>query len=215
MAKRSPSVQVEHGVVIGNVYDKYGSRNPVERRLVGNFMTQVTDLVQGVDPESIHEVGCGEGHLSRLLAGMGYPVHGTDFSTGVIRQAREAGAGEDRQPSFEVASIYDLEPPRHAAELVVCCEVLEHLEEPERALDVLSELARPYLLTSVPREPIWRLANLARGKYLADLGNTPGHLQHWSKRGFLRFLRRAFVVEVVRTPLPWTMVLCRRPAAAP
>jgi hypothetical protein len=30
----------------------------------------------------------------------------------------------------------------------------------------------------VPREPIWRIGNMARGRYLGDLGNTPGHIQH-------------------------------------
>ena len=61
----------------------------------------------------------------------------------------------------------------------------------------------------MPREPIWRLLNLARGKYVAELGNTPGHVQHWSSAAFLRLVRRYFEVLAVRTPLPWTMALCR------
>ena len=98
---------------------------------------------------------------------------------------------------------------RHAAELVVCCEVLEHLDDPKRALDVLARLARPWLIASVPREPLWRALNLARLSYVGALGNTPGHLTHWSKRGFERFLGERFEVVEVRTPLPWTMALCR------
>ena len=39
-----------------------------------------------------------------------------------------------------------------------------------------------------PREPLWRGLNIARGAYLKDLGNTPGHLNHWSKRGFVALL---------------------------
>jgi len=61
----------------------------------------------------------------------------------------------------------------------------------------------------VPREPIWRALNLARGKYVRDLGNTPGHLGHWSRRGFLELLGGRLEVVAVRTPLPWTMALCR------
>ena len=40
-----------------------------------------------------------------------------------------------------------------------------------------------HLLVSVPREPLWRALNVARGAYLRELGNTPGHVNHWSKRG--------------------------------
>ena len=46
------------------------------------------------------------------------------------------------------------------------------------------------LLVSVPREPLWRGLNMARGAYMRDLGNTPGHVNHWSKRA-LRGAARA------------------------
>jgi 2-polyprenyl-3-methyl-5-hydroxy-6-metoxy-1,4-benzoquinol methylase len=93
---------------------------------------------------------------------------------------------------------------------VVCCEVLEHLADPARALALLARLAQPHLIVSVPREPLWRILNLARGRYWAALGNTPGHLQHWSARRFLALLHDHVEVREVRTPLPWTMALCRR-----
>jgi hypothetical protein len=61
----------------------------------------------------------------------------------------------------------------------------------------------------VPREPLWRALNLARLSYVRELGNTPGHLNHWSKRDFVRFLTRRFEVIETRSPTPWSMVLCR------
>jgi hypothetical protein len=64
-------------------------------------------------------------------------------------------------------------------------------------------------LVSVPREPLWRALNLARLKYVSELGNTSGHLGHWSKRGFVEFLSQRVEVVEVRSPLPWTMALCR------
>ena len=87
--------------------------------------------------------------------------------------------------------------------------MLEHLEDPDGALDVLAALGRPWVIVSVPREPLWRALNLSRLKYVRDLGNTPGHLSHWSRGGFLRFLERRLEVIEVHSPLPWTMVLCR------
>lgn len=93
--------------------------------------------------------------------------------------------------------------------MIVCCEVLEHVADPEAALEILARLSRRWLLTSVPREPIWRVLNMARGKYLSDLGNTPGHLHHWSSNGFRTFIASRFDIVEIATPLPWTMILAR------
>jgi SAM-dependent methyltransferase len=197
----------------GNVYDKYGTRNPVARRLVAGFMSDFDELVERSGASEVHEVGCGEGELSVRLARRGIRVRGTDPFPRVLEEARRRATAAGVEIEFEATPVESLERDRHAAELVVCCEVLEHLEDPERGLDVLAGLARPWLIASVPREPLWRALNLARLSYVGALGNTPGHLSHWSKRGFERFLGDRFEVIAVRSPLPWTMALCRVPEA--
>jgi SAM-dependent methyltransferase len=197
------------GVQGGNFYDKYGSRNPVERRLVQGFLGEVERLVASTGAREIHEVGCGEGELSLMLARSGAEVRGSDVSAEVIAEARRRGDAAGLDVSFKTAPIEALHPAADSAELIVCCEVMEHLDDPGEALEVLARLARPWLLVSVPREPLWRSLNLARLKYLGDLGNTPGHLQHWSRRAFLRFLEGRMEVVEVRSPVPWTLALCR------
>jgi 2-polyprenyl-3-methyl-5-hydroxy-6-metoxy-1,4-benzoquinol methylase len=197
------------GTPVGNYYDKYGTRNPLARWLVGGFLRNVLELTRRANPSSIHEVGCGEGELTHRFASVcGCPVRGSDFSAEIITEARRRHA--DAPVTFEVRSIYDL-GVEDGAGLMVCCEVLEHLERPEQALAVLAHLPCEHLLFSVPSEPTWRLMNMARGKYLTQLGNTPGHLQHWSSGAFLTLLGRYFEVVEVRRPFPWTMALCRKP----
>jgi SAM-dependent methyltransferase len=202
-------VNVDAGDVGGNVYDKYGTSNPVARRLMDGFLGRLDQLVDRTGAQQAHEVGCGEGELAIRLARRGLRVRGTDAFTQVLDEARRRADAAGVEIEFEARPVEELEPERDAAELVLCCEVLEHLEKPERALDVLAELARPWLIASVPREPLWRGLNLARLAYVRDLGNTPGHLNHWSKREFVRFLTRRFEVVEVVSPLPWTMALCR------
>jgi 2-polyprenyl-3-methyl-5-hydroxy-6-metoxy-1,4-benzoquinol methylase len=200
---------IEDGIVAGNAYDKYGTGNPLARVMVNGFMNSLLTVVKTTGAREVHEIGCGEGHVSLRLFRQGLKVRGSDFSTRVIAEAKQNAKTAGASIAFEVASIYDLHPPQSCAELIVCCEVLEHLPDPEKALDVLANLARPHLIASVPREPIWRALNISRGKYLKALGNTPGHLNHWSSKSFLKFLRRRFEVIECHQPFPWTMVWCR------
>jgi SAM-dependent methyltransferase len=193
----------------GNVYDKYATKNPIERRLVGGFMGELAELVERTGVSGVHEVGCGEGELSLLLARRGLEVRGSDAAAEVIDEARRRAAAARLEVEFKAAPISELAPEADAADLIVCCEVLEHVDDPGASLERLAELARPWLIVSVPREPLWRGLNLARGKYVRELGNTPGHLGHWSRRGFLEFLRTRVEVVEARSPLPWTMALCR------
>jgi len=193
----------------GNVYDKYGTQNPIERRLVAGFLGHLNELAAGSGAREAHEVGCGEGELAIRLAQAGLAVRGTDASAAVVAEARRRARAAGVEIDFRAAPVQSLDPRYDAAELVVCCEVLEHLEDAAAALDRLATLARPWLLVSVPREPLWRALNLARLKYVNELGNTPGHLGHWSKRGFVEFLARRVEVVELRSPLPWTMALCR------
>jgi 2-polyprenyl-3-methyl-5-hydroxy-6-metoxy-1,4-benzoquinol methylase len=92
-------------------------------------------------------------------------------------------------------------------ELVAATEVLEHVTDPERALAEMTRAAGRHLLVSVPHEPLWRALNMARGAYLRQLGNTPGHLNHWTQRSFVSLLGRYGEVVEVRSPFPWTMLL--------
>lgn len=201
--------QLDQGRVGGNLYDKYGSRNPVVRWLMSGFERDLLELARVTGAHEVHEVGCGEGHLSRLLRQEGLDVRGSDVSSEVIEDARTRTRREGLEIPFRVVDLLDLQPESDGAELIVCCEVLEHLDDPDGALEVLTRLARPWLILSVPREPLWRTLNLLRGSYLRRLGNTPGHVQHWSKCGFVDHLSGHARPVEVRSPMPWTMVLAK------
>jgi hypothetical protein len=84
---------------------------------------------------------------------------------------------------------------------------LEHVRQPEKVLIEAARVSSRYAIFSVPREPLWRVLNVVRGRYLPDLGNTPGHIQHWSTNKFIELVSQHFNVLQVRQPLPWTMLL--------
>jgi 2-polyprenyl-3-methyl-5-hydroxy-6-metoxy-1,4-benzoquinol methylase len=194
----------------GNYYDKYNTHNPIARRLMSGFLQSFSELAAMAGPNgSALEVGCGEGELSIRLARSGWSVQGCDIAEEAVSEARKRSAEAGLSIPFLTMDIFDSAKAYPPSDLVVCCEVMEHLENPEAAVDVLRGLSRCYLLLSVPREPIWRMLNMARGRYWSDFGNTPGHIQHWSRREFLEMLGRHVEIVDVRSPLPWTLALCR------
>jgi SAM-dependent methyltransferase len=200
----------EQGIVVGNLYDKYNSRNPIVGWIMRGFHDALQGLVRTAGPGDIHEIGCGEGYWVLQWQRDGLHARGSDFSGAVIQLAR-ANAGSEALPQdmFDVCSVYELEPDRDSADLVVCCEVLEHLEHPDLALQKLHSVTGRYLIVSVPREPLWSVLNMARGRYWSDLGNTPGHIQRWSRKSFIDLVSQYFVIDKALSPLPWTMLLCR------
>jgi 2-polyprenyl-3-methyl-5-hydroxy-6-metoxy-1,4-benzoquinol methylase len=199
----------EQGIVVGNTYDKYGSSNPIVRRIMRGFDTALTELVGRAAPSSIHEIGCGEGYWVLRWIERGLSASGSDFSSHIIDVARDNAIARKISPDvFSQQDIYDIRASQVGADLIVCCEVLEHLEKPNEALRIIRSLGARYVIVSVPREPIWSVMNLARGKYISDLGNTPGHIQRWSQRAFLKLVAKHFDIIELRAPIPWTMMLC-------
>jgi 2-polyprenyl-3-methyl-5-hydroxy-6-metoxy-1,4-benzoquinol methylase len=195
-------------VPTGNTYDKYGSGNPVVRRLMARFERDMRDLLEVARPGSILDVGCGEGVLTEQWArAIDGRVVGIDLDDSKLRTEWDRRA----LPNLEFrAGFGDALPyPDDEFDAVTAMEVLEHVPDPEAVLSEMARVASGWLLVSVPREPLWRGLNLARGAYLKDLGNTPGHLSHWSKRSFARLLARYGEIVELRSPLPWTMALLR------
>ena len=200
----------EQGIVTGNTYDKYGSSNPVVRRLMGGFERALDDLLARADPSSLLDVGCGEGVLVHQWAqrlGERRRVVGIDLE----EESIQAGWAERQAPNLEYRTMAAENLPFAANEfdLASAIEVLEHVPDPEHTLAEMARCAERHLLVSVPREPLWRMLNIARGAYWPALGNTPGHLNHWSERSFVALLSRYGEVAEVRTPFPWTMLLVR------
>ncbi|MBE0417908.1 MAG: methyltransferase domain-containing protein [Coriobacteriia bacterium] len=194
---------------IGNYYDKYNTRNPVSRYLMNRFRADLGALWAEASPRSQLDVGCGEGVITcDWAASLGEGrVVGLDQEDARLR----AEWASRHRPNLEFVSgdAATLGFADGEFDLVSAIEVLEHLPDPRTALSDMARVAGCYLLLSVPREPIWRALNMVRGAHWRTLGNTPGHIQHWSRREFVRFASSFGEVVGIRSPLPWTIVLVR------
>ena len=200
------------GVVIGNHTHKYTARNPAIRFLTERWVAnldrafgQVSAGPQGV--ARALEVGCGEGVIADKMHRRWGEVVALDLPDAGLRADWRRYHG----PRFLHASAHELPFDDDQFDVVVAAEVLEHLPDPVRGLQEMARVTRRHLVLSVPREPIFRSCNLLTGRYVRDLGNTPGHLNHWSKRGFVRFVSQVAQVRAVTSPFPWTTIWATLP----
>lgn len=188
---------------------KHESKNPIQRALIGRFKGEAVRLCKGIAPGSILEVGCGEGYMLEAIAegGVMAELHGVDFSEPAIADAR---ARLGPRAKLEARDARELADDGRQFDLVMMLEVLEHIPDPGQMLPILERLTRQHLLLSVPWEPMFRGLNFMRGKHLSAWGNDPEHVNHWGRRGFMRFVEQRFTIVEAPLVAPWTMVLARK-----
>lgn len=174
--------------------------------LLGRFYDRVGAMVAPLGAVDVLDAGCGEGlGLTRLRPVLPGRITGFDLSEDAVGHARRAHP----DGAFSVEDITALPYDDGAFDLVLCLEVLEHLDQPELALRELKRVSRSHLVLSVPHEPWFQLGNLARGQWRETWGNHPEHVQHWGRRSFGRFLERELrAVEVVGS-FPWVIARAR------
>jgi ubiquinone/menaquinone biosynthesis C-methylase UbiE len=192
-----------HRGPVGNTFDKYAAAHPVERLLMRRFLASFDMLLPTSPPLRVLEVGVGEGEILQRVQSRfpGASCLGVD-----VPDESLPPEWERRGITAEFGNVEALRFDDDSFDLVLAIEVLEHVDDAERALREISRVCAGAAVMSVPFEPIWRLGNMARGRYLRQLGNTPGHVNHWSRRSFQRVVSRYFDVEHALSPLPWTML---------
>ena len=200
------------GTVTGNTYDKYGSTNPVVRRLMATFQRTLGELFESVDPGSVLDVGCGEAILTHqwATARPATRVVGFDLedprapgASGSSARARTSSTASCARRSRSRSPRASSRSPRRSR-CSSTCPIPEHTRRRDGAL----RARRPRARLGAARAAVARAEPGAR-RLRADLGNTPGHVNHWSKRGFVALLSRHGEVVEARSPFPWTMLLVR------
>lgn len=187
---------------------KYENNGFIAKYLVDNYFKSVQRLLSKLDDfNTAHEIGAGEGRSTLRLRQMVPVLSASEFVDKLVKIAQTNNS--DLKVFQE--SVYELKYKDNSVDLVFLLEVLEHLDYPEVALSEIKRISKNYLILGVPNEPLWRILNLCRLKYVKDFGNTPGHLNHWSKKSLIRFIEQHFGrVIAVESPLPWTIVLAEK-----
>ena len=190
-------------------FAKHTSENPIQRRLIDRFHARLTELVQAQQPETLLDAGCGEGFTAEtfLQAMPSLKLTGFDPHEPSVELARM----RNPRAEFLVGDIYNIPFEDDSFDVVCSFEVLEHLHDAPGALAELNRVARKAVVLSVPHEPFFCLANMARGKNL-DIdpkGSDPDHRNFWSREAFGQFVQREMDVVQLTGSFPWTICVAR------
>lgn len=184
--------------------------------LLSRYFQSVSRLIERANVKNKKakaiEIGCGEGLSTARLAKLlpdNFTLEASEYVEHQIPFAKKNNPGM----KITQESIYELTHRDSVFDLVLLPEVLEHLDYPDKGLQELKRVTKKngYLIIGVPNEPLWRVLNMARGKYWSDLGNTPGHLNHWSSKGLIQYVEKHFgEVIAIEKPTPWTILLAKK-----
>ena len=194
-------------------YRKHTAANPLQRALIDRFHRKIVAEVVALSPRTFLDAGCGEGFVARRIldAAPDIALTGCDVSGAALEIAASANVGA----RFVAGSIVDLPFPDRSFDVVGCFEVLEHLPDdlPRQALSELARVARQAVVLSVPHEPLFSLANAARGKNLdvRPRGSDPDHKQFWSRSAFGALVGEQLVVRQLAGSFPWTICVATVP----
>jgi ubiquinone/menaquinone biosynthesis C-methylase UbiE len=204
----------------GHKYTEEG-QGKIGSKLLDGYFKAVKELLNesgkltSKNKLKVIELGCGEGYSTQRLHKMlpkNSELMASEYVDNLVPVAQKLN------PKVKVIqeSVYELKHKDNTFDVIFLLEVLEHLDYPDTALEEIKRVLKDdgALVLGVPREPLWRGLNMARGKYLKDFGNTVGHLNHWSARSLVKHVEKHLGPVVVRkNPIPWTLVLAKKHAS--
>lgn len=184
---------------------KYMTKNPLKKHYVRKFRGVVRFLFDSIIPQptTILDAECGEGYMIDLLLQKFHgQIYGIDISSNTIETANLL-FGCDSRVKLQVGDVRELPFADNSFDLVICNEVLEHVDETDLVMNELCRVSKSRAMLSVPHEPYFWLGNLITLNHLGRLGNAPGHIRHFTSRTFANLLGTYFDEYELKFSFPW------------
>lgn len=190
--------------------EKHLNTNPLMRHVLERFNKDIVSIVARLSPQKTLDAGCGEG-FTTIAVGRRFPeasITAIDIGQEQIDYAQKNHSLKNIK--YSQGDLYNLPFKEGSFDLVMCNEVLEHLEDYATALNKLMELSNKYLLVSVPNEPWFRIMSLLRLKYLPTWGNHPDHVNNWTASQFRKMISQHGQILRFKRSSVWNIALLRK-----
>jgi 2-polyprenyl-3-methyl-5-hydroxy-6-metoxy-1,4-benzoquinol methylase len=165
---------------------------------------------------NILDAGCGNGYIANQLAELGHTVTGVDQAEDGIAIAQKAYP----RVRFMLGSVYDdLSSIVQDVDVIISCEVIEHLYYPNTFLVNMHRYIRPngYIILTTPYHGY--LKNLALSLFNAwdkhhTVGREGGHIKFFSEKTLSLMLNQSGYDDITyknagRLPFLWKSMVCR------
>jgi ubiquinone/menaquinone biosynthesis C-methylase UbiE len=188
---------------------EYESQNIISKWLINRFYNKIKYIIDiYIKPrDKILEIGCGSAESSKRIFSLLQNCYfeASDFDS------RYVSIINQKKYPFRVIqeSVYDLKRDDNEFDIIFFLEVLEHLESPYVAIKELFRVSNKYLIVSVPDEPFWRICNILRGKYLKNIGNTPGHINHFNSKSLKKLIAPFSTSIIIYKQFPWLIAVAK------
>jgi len=146
-----------------------------------------------VKGKNVLDVSCGTGYGAYRLAKAGAKkVTGVDISRVTIQFAKEQYF--DEKLTFQVGDILSLGFEDNLFDVITCFETIEHVKDPEKALEGLRRALRPggVLIISSPNRIL-----TSPEKSLSEKPDNPFHIKEYNLAEFISAIGKAFNVEEI------------------
>ena len=175
-----------------------------------NYYTKINSFIDKYSQgnQRVLDIGCGGGD-TLLAMRKHFPnkrFEALDISFKMINSSSKLNHVLHIQ-----GSVYELPLKNNSYSMVICTEVLEHLCNPEKALNELNRVTSKYCILGVPNEPLFSMANLLRLRHIKNFGSTPGHIQNWNRRQFIDLVNKHFkILDYKICCFVWTILMCEK-----
>jgi len=173
---------------------KYESQNPIKKVLIYRFERKLIQVlrkkVHGLEQReklTLCDCGCGEGFIDRALLDA-FPhltITGYDVNDEALAFAKSLNPEVQYFKRNILTSEFE-----EKYDIVLCTEVLEHLQNPDQAIRVLQKMAIQACIITVPHEPFFCLGNFLSLKNVSRFGNPEDHINHWTTASFKKYMRK-------------------------
>lgn len=144
----------------------YWSKNIIERFIWQSKLTTVKKILKTIPYQRVLDVGCGDGELLRTIRSASRYT-GIDISPTQIAYMRSHMKELRRLHTGPISLLRSdaipLPFPSQSFDLVLACDVLEHVLDPLRLIKDIKKVLKPkgFALLSIPNEPLWEVMRLA------------------------------------------------------
>ena len=191
--------------------EKHNTSNPLFKKLLTKFAEDINKLISNLnlkEASTILDAGCGNGFLMKSLKekNMNLQFSGLDILEESVKYAKQL----NKDCKFIVGSVQAIPLKENSVDLIICSEVIEHLNNPEKALEEIKRTTKKYAIICVPHEPFFTIANLLRLKYPKTFGNYPGHIQRFGRKSLSKLLKKYFTKVSIKNSTFWLIALCEK-----